>query len=51
MLCKFTQKISNVENLHDLNVFFYMSSKKSTFKAGSQHEIHTIFFIRVLYRD
>jgi hypothetical protein len=46
-LCKFTRKISNVENLHDLNVFFYTSSKKSTFKAGNKAQIHTIFFNRV----
>jgi hypothetical protein len=45
-LCKFTRKISNVENLHDLNVFFYTSSKKSTFKAGNKAQIHTIFFNR-----
>jgi hypothetical protein len=46
-LCKFTRKISYVENLHDLNMFFYMSSKKSTFKAGNKAQIHTIFFNRV----
>jgi hypothetical protein len=46
-VCKFTRKISNVENLHDLNVFFYTSSKKSTFKAGNKAQIHTIFFNRV----
>jgi glutamate synthase domain-containing protein 1 len=47
-LCKFTREISNVENLHDLNVFFYTSSKKSTFKAGNKAQIHTIFFNRVI---
>jgi hypothetical protein len=46
-LCKFTREISNVENVHDLNVFFYTSSKKSTFKAGNKAQIHMIFFNRV----
>jgi hypothetical protein len=37
ILIKFTRKISNAENLHDLYVFFYMRSKKSTIKAGSSN--------------
>jgi hypothetical protein len=34
-------------NTDFLNVFFYTSSKKSTFKAGKNAQIHTIFFNRV----
>jgi hypothetical protein len=42
---KFTRKILNIENLHDLYVFFYMSSKKSTFKAGKANSCFDIINI------
>jgi hypothetical protein len=48
ILCKFTRKISNIENLHDLYVFFYMRSKKSTFKAGNANTCFDVTTVTLL---